>query len=271
MNPTFVIFGSKGLLGQNIKFELANRFPKSDFLEISRATRISVLEPREIENITDPIIAFYCQGPTDPKLSAETHEKFHVTLPRLWLKKLNASGKLLRFITFGSVHENCPLSQGNNYLTAKKNWFSEIAENKALHFQLHTVYGNPVSPHSFLGEMLKAIRTGRDFEMSEGRQLREYHHVDDIAKKVVDIISEEKNISSQKVLILSHGKPLSLRNLAQGIFEEVKPVSGLKIGALPTHMSEIVENHWAATSEPFSPTYRDSIKGVAQVILKELK
>ena len=54
-----------------------------------------------------------------------------------------------------------------------------------MHLHLHTLYGGRPQAHMFLGQMIRALERGAEFAMSSGEQLREYHHVHDIAGAMV--------------------------------------------------------------------------------------
>jgi hypothetical protein len=279
MKPTFLIFGSKGLIGSHLKQEIIRTFSVEP-AEISRETPISILQnpfehpPKHFdENV--PFFAFYCHGPTNPKVALEIHEKFHVQLPGEWYRWLSLNTNLAAFITCGSVHENLNLSRNNSYLTAKSTWHDKVKTNSdhrnLLHLQMHTVYGNPIPRHSFLGDMAHSIGSDQDFLMSEGHQLREYHHVKDIAALVIQISKQKSLWPPSRILPLNHGRPISLKALATGVFETLKPRSELKVGAFKSHPDEIREKQWIPTPHPFTPIYRDPIVGVSEVMAEELK
>ena len=132
-----------------------------------------------------------------------------------------------------------------------------------MHLQLHTLYGvgEPV-PFMFLGQLCGALREGRPFEMSPGRQLREYHHVHDDVDAMHALLED----GASGVMALSHGAPCTLRELAAHVFTSVKRADLLRIGARP----EPPDDNYATVLER-PPTlehihFRPTLQGVTSYV-----
>ena len=94
-------------------------------------------------------------------------------------------------------------------------------KRRILHCRLHTLYGGEPKDHMFLGQIVNAIRSNSVFSMSSGEQLREYHHVDDIAESLATIVNSDWSLWSP-ILEINSGQPLKLLDLAMAIFNAFK-------------------------------------------------
>lgn len=278
MKRQHIVFGPRGMMGSAMLRGLRDRYPDDLVYEVARGTP----SPMEVDAPSTDIFAridsnratyaYWCHGPTDPSAPAPVHRRFSVELPGAWAAVLG-QGMLARFVTFGSVHENLPnLAAGNSYLSAKREWFLNLAGRPRhfRHFQIHTLYGAPLRPTSFVGQIFASLRDTTEFRMSHGRQLREYHHVDDCVAKVHETMNIELP-GGNNFIDLSHGRPIRLADLAQGVFRNFGVENRLHISAVGARTEEILECDWVATAPPFLPIYRDPILGVSQVIESSLK
>lgn len=140
----------------------------------------------------------------------------------------------LRVVTLGTVMEQL-VRLPTPYIAAKArlgHFAAECAEaGKAVtHLQIHTLYGGgPPAPFMFLGQLCAALRDGRAFDMSPGRQLREYHHVDDDVAALLSLLRTQ----TYGVVPLSHGAPVSLRDLATHVFAAIGHEDLLRVGTRP--------------------------------------
>lgn len=175
---------------------------------------------------------FVTAGLLDPKRSEEDLLRVNYLLPKNIIKGSSKVG--IRVVTFGTVMEHL-FATNNPYIQSKAMLGGYISEavtlnNMVLHIRLHTLYGRELpSSFMFLGQIYHALMTKSEFKMSPGKQLREYHHVDDDIMAVHALVSSEV----KGVIDLSHGKPVSLKELALYIFTAFNSKKLLRIGALP--------------------------------------
>lgn len=270
MTKHCVIFGSQGLIGSTLVRSISERFPTINIIYPTREQIISEDHSQILRLVANEHCSvFYCHGPTDPKIDFEIHRRFHVTLPEKWLTIFRKETRLETFMTFGSVHESHPeLAKHNNYLRAKRLWLS-LRRDKPLdnrHVQLHTLYGDIVRPHSFIGQMLAALQRQETFRMSAGLQKREYHHVKDIVDTLIDLSLPEVSESAGNDLILSHGHAISLRELAYEVFNYFHQLENLEVGAIPTPKGEILGIPEISTSTRFPIRQRPALAGIIELI-----
>lgn len=171
-----------------------------------------------------------------------------------------------RLVTFGSVLEVHPtLAAATPYLASKRRLLERHGDTARtrrvpwLHVQLHTLYGGtkPPQPTMFAGQMFAALRDRVPFNMSAGEQLREYHHVADIAASVVGRLGRDVGDGP---LVLSSGAPIRLRDLAEGVFTHFGAGDLLRVGARRHDAAEVFANAYRRSSHLVA--CRDPIAGV---------
>lgn len=171
-------------------------------------------------------------GVLDPAQPPAEHWQVNVELPSRVIQGACAAG--LRVVTLGTVMERL-VEHPNPYVAAKSQlgrFAASCSEagKAVMHVQIHTLYGGgQPAPFMFLGQICAALREGSRFEMSPGRQLREYHHVDDDVSALLHLIRAE----TVGVVGLSHGAAVTLRDLATHIFSAVGREDLLHVGARP--------------------------------------
>lgn len=181
---------------------------------------------------------FVASGVLDPKLPAAEHQQVNLDLPSAIIE--GATGHGLRVITFGTVMEGL-LAQQNPYVRSKAALGRHVAALAATgtpvaHVRVHTLFGGAgaPSPFMFLGQILTALQQRTPFNMTLGRQLREYHHIEDEARAIR--LLDEAGVRG--VFELSHGEPLSLAELARAVFAAFDANHLLRLGALPEPAEE---------------------------------
>ena len=79
--------------------------------------------------------------------------------------------------------------------------------------------------------MYKCLRAGKSFRMSEGRQLREYAHVDDVALSIAALLA--RTWTGPVHIELNGGEPVRLSELAGSVFRAFNCERLLHLGAFP--------------------------------------
>ncbi|KPZ08005.1 Uncharacterized protein ALO41_03498 [Pseudomonas amygdali pv. ulmi] len=135
------------------------------------------------------------------------------------------------------------------------------------HIRIHTLYGlAEPSPFMFLGQILSALRAGTPFEMTQGRQLREYHHVMDDAVAIKSLVDNRV----EGIIELSHGMPVSLGDLAKAIFKAFDKTHLLRLGALPEPTQENFSHVFERPDALDGIVFRDSIESVVDYMKKQI-
>jgi len=238
---TYCLVGSKGRLGQAIaktfshdKTICLERSIYQEWSHSGQADRVSKYFESTNKSYSTILVA---SGLLDPNASSEDLISINYTLPRNIIDGATKLG--FKVITFGTVMEGL-LNSKNSYVQSKtllNEYIQSLTAVKspATHIQLHTLYGlGKPSPFMFLGQILYALTNNVAFRMTSGCQLREYHHFLDEAKAIQNICGSEIT----GVVNLSHGKPVSLREIAQHVFLAFDKEGLLDIGALPEPTEE---------------------------------
>lgn len=207
-------------------------------------------------------VNWHCSwGIIDPSVPPDMLDEVNSNLPvaqhRLLselVEELELDSLKVRYATFGTVLENCDkLVERNAYLQSKRSLFDRWQKASGRtpvtwsHFQLHTLYGGARhQPSMFAGMMESALRERRPFEMSPGDQLREYHHVDDVAESVRHCLSYRTECQHPQGL--SSGEPIALRELAERVFDHFRLRYLLRVGALPAPEFEVFSNRYGRSS-----------------------
>ncbi len=264
---TYYLVGARGRLGQAIAYEYAD----NKIMSLDR----SIYENWAIPGLQDQVsryfdkrskegaTVFVASGLLDPKLSQEDLLRVNYHLPK---NLIDGAAKLgIKIITFGTVMEGL-LQSRNPYIQTKiklGEYISAAAANgsPAIHLQLHTLYGvGQPSSFMFLGQMLAAIRDNVQFKMTSGRQLREYHHLVDEAKAIRKIA--DSTLSG--IVNVSHGKPLSLKIIADGVFQALGRDDLLCVGALSEPPKENYEKILNPIEILQQVAFRDSLPAIIQ-------
>jgi nucleoside-diphosphate-sugar epimerase len=273
-----ILIGKTGFLGGAIASQTqgsAHRWSEV-IAPDSRKHVAALLQPslrrQAVHSLAKPDVEcdwIFAVGLVDPRANAEDLNRINVEAPLHLVDVLNREplARRHRIITFGSVLERKPeLAESNPYLRSKARLFYSWCQMHAdlpltwIHVQLHTLYGGVKLPHSamFTGQMLAALVTGSQFTMSGGEQLREYHHVDDIAHSVLHFIATQS--ADSRTLELSSGQPIRLRDLAHAVFDHFHIPDRLSVGILPASAAEVYENEYKRS--PHLLAYREPCAGV---------
>lgn len=266
-----LVIGSNGLVSTAIQQHYIDQDMVVVGSQIAKSWAVSDAESRIREFVNSlpirPSKIINCAGLTDPKLPKQLHVDVNFELPKNLLNFSEVED--IDLITFGSVMENNPeLCLQNPYLRAKEMFFSYISDriktnSKLLHLQLHTLYGGKkLHSHMFLGQMFAAIEKGGEFRMTDGLQLREYHHIDDDIQALTRIF-DTKNYG---ILEISHNEKLTLRSIAEFVFSEFNVTSKLKLGELPNPSIELYTSGINLDSDVRQEGFRATLPGITDYL-----
>lgn len=261
------LIGSRGRLGQAI----AHQYADCGIVSLDRSTYkdwakpgVADLVTRYFESYSDQgATVFIASGLLDPRLPQEDLISVNYHLPK---NVIDGASKLgIKVITFGTVMERL-VELKNSYIQTKAALGDYVdtlaaAGKSVIHVQVHTLYGvGQPSPFMFLGQMLESIQSETPFKMTSGRQLREYHHLADDAK-AIRLIEEA---ATPGVLNLSHGKPLSLKVIAESVFHVLDKDELLHVGALPEPPEENYDRIFRPSEIMQQVAFRDSLPAIVQ-------
>lgn len=260
------IVGGRGRLGQ----ALLQQYSPDEVVSLERTEyehwaaddSLSSIAEYFSQHADENSVVYICSGLLDPRLPARSLHEVNFHLPRNILRATSPLG--VRAVTFGTAMESTLTA--NPYVNSKLQLSQYVEESNrtrqhATHIRIHTLYGSAEpSPFMFLGQILQALRTDTPFEMTQGRQLREYHHVDDDAAAIKSL--EDTHIGG--IVELSHGLPVTLRKLAEAIFDAFGKSDLLQLGALPEPMQENFGHVFQRPPALDGARFRDSVPAVVE-------
>jgi nucleoside-diphosphate-sugar epimerase len=176
----------------------------------------------------------------------------------------------LILVTLGSIHENIPkMCRGNPYLESKKELEQFLRKKNfenSVHFQLHTLYGGQrVHPEMFLGQIIDSVKNKTVFNMSDGTQLREYHHVFDDAVCLLNTL--RNNIRGAQTI--SHGEIFTLAEIAFGVFQYFGCEELLKLDMIKTPRLDVRDKGFFVQRNS-SCSFRPTMKGLFEYVEKNI-
>ena len=191
-----------------------------------------------------------------------------------------AQGLDARFLTFGTIQEHfSELCATNPYLESKLElgrWMAAQTKihgaiGRFLHLRLHTLYGGEPKPHMFIGQIVSSLQDRTVFRMSAGDQLREYHHADDVALGVRNLLQRDWHDLPGPLLDMNSGKSLRLADLARTIYTAFGASDLLEIGALTRPSQENTQEVFPKSPEWLLPASREALGGVVEHLLSRDK
>lgn len=265
-----LVLGANGMLGSSIvkqlKIPSKNLISRDMYLNWGETTtKRSILESLSGFDLSKADF-FVATGITDPRLDSKLLWGLNYHLPRNLINATINSGS--RVITFGTIHEN--FSIDNEYFASKRalgDFFKNFGTANNKHFLLHTLYNNDVPPeHMFLGQMFRSLKADTSFSMSNGEQLREFHHVDDIAIAVLKLLQG----AEKSYLDVSAGFGIQISELAQEIFKAFGLLDRLQLGVFPSPIGDNFDIVFNMTNGLARDDFRDPIVEIPRVFKRLL-
>ena len=261
------LIGGRGRLGTSIK----KIFNNEDLIVLERRIYEEWFRPEKINDIRSVLninpsksedIIMVLSGAMNPKEDREHLFNVNYELPKNIIKANEGSNN--KIVTFGTIMEDLS-PEANNYIASKKK-LSKFIDNtsaKTLSVKIHTLYGGEApNPFMFLGQIFHSLKNNIDFKMSSGDQLREYHHIDDDSKAIMELLRQD--LTGKEVI--SHGEAISLKDLAKIIFKKFDMVDNLKIGSLPDRIKENYDIYFAKNPLLNNVVFRDTADGVTKYL-----
>lgn len=124
----------------------------------------------------------------------------------------------------GELSEEMTPMPSNSYAAAKerlRELLMELSANESFRFRwvrLFYMYGKGQSPNSLLSQLQSALDRGDEvFNMSPGDQLRDYLKVEDVAKYIVSIALQNKELG---IINCCSGEPISVIRLVEDYLQQ---------------------------------------------------
>jgi nucleoside-diphosphate-sugar epimerase len=259
------IVGSRGRLGRALLAEYGHEetfcIERSVYESWGDEGSVPAIGAWFAEHMTSKSVIYVCSGVLDAKVAVDELQRVNYVLPCNIIRAVAQMD--VHVVTFGTAMEGTLTA--NPYVHSKLKLAHFIEQRspsvcRVTHIRIHTLYGEgEPSPFMFLGLMLNAVRAKQPFAMTLGRQLREYHHVNDEAAAIALLV--ETSVAG--AVTLSHGQPVRLRCLAESVFEALGKPELLRVGALPEPVEENFEQIFTPPSELQDFKFRETLPAVA--------
>jgi nucleoside-diphosphate-sugar epimerase len=272
LQNALLLFGAGGRLGRAVSETAAKGGVAVESIPWREAQSLATAKPEEIRArlaVADGRVDIvFAGGLIDPRFAVSDLMAANVNVP-LRLIKGTAGDPRFRYVTIGSILETfAVLAASNAYLASKAELWTQARRlsdvhrlgGRIVHLRLHTLYGGPPAPHSFLGQIHDSLKSDRPFHMSSGEQLREYNHVDDVARSITMLLSRDWH--GPLDLNLSTGNPVQLRDLAQRIFAAFGRSGSLTIGAIDAPKGENLDRRFPPAPDWLLDRPREPVAGI---------
>ena len=138
-----------------------------------------------------------------------------------------------------------PLQPTSNYAASKAagflmaNTFAMQNKIEICYLRLFSVFGEGQYEKNFWPSLMNAAKLGHDFPMTYGEQIRDYIHVSEVCKILLDAcLSKEVARGSALVKNVGSGRPISMREFAQFWWKDSKAKGKILYGAIPYRDNE---------------------------------
>ena len=265
-NREKIIIGHNGNLAKKLKDRYPNArvITSKEYLTWNKVLDVKKLKDAETTDI------FVAIGIVSRRANAQDLELINYKIPTLIASAVPSTD--LRIITFGTIMEkNLQLSAKNPYV-ASKNRLSLYLQNNLepqsyLHLLINTLYGGyRLNPEMFLGQLFTSIKTNSRFNMSDGRQVREYHHIEDDLS-ALELFLEKKVGGIQEI---SHGESFHLEEIARQVLLHFNMEEKLMLGAFNSPTEEIYEPIGVKNLLLKEISFRPTIDGIISYINQQL-
>ena len=135
----------------------------------------------------------------------------------------------------GYFHEDSPISPKTLYAVTKSSLSfigHQLAIDNDINFawaRIFYLFGPQEDKRRLIPSVVRSLKNGNPFPSTAGEQIRDYLHVEDIARAFVTIIEEK----ADGIYNISSGTPITIRTLLERVGKILGKSDLLQFGALP--------------------------------------
>lgn len=258
-----LVTGSNGFVGRNVVRVLLERGHeviglgrRAASLEHDRFQHVicDLGDARALESRLRPLrpdAAVHLAWYTEPGRYWSAPENLECLAHGLSLLRILASIGCRRFIGGGTCAEydwsfedlderETPLRPATLYGAAKASLFltgERFAAAQGLSFgwaRYHFLFGPDEDPRRLVPSAIRALSTGTDFPCTEGRQIRDFLHIDDAANATVALLESDL----EGAVDIASGTPTSLRAVVDTLSELIAGPGRPRYGEVPMRADE---------------------------------
>jgi len=244
MNDKLIIIGENSRLTKSLKsIYSSNIFIVKKNLYMNWNSEDSFLDSLDSFVINENDSILINKAIIDPSCNIREINKWNYQFQINIIKALERKKFKNRVYTTGSIFEKTKIK--NKYLNSKRNLFDYILQTnfnsvRPCHLRFHTLFGiDSPAENMFLGEIFNSIKKKTTFKMSEGNQLRQYHHYNEVSKHLLNIFSDSK--SNNKIIEITGTEWVKLIDIARSVFNYFECNNLLKPGKIKSSNEEITD------------------------------
>ena len=257
------ITGATGFIGKHLIKRLRNincniyAIDRKVKYEISDSNPIhwipKGLEDLDLSDLKDihTVIHLAAVG-VSPKEASEKNLEFSNVFQSLRLIQLAKKAGVKRFIATGTCLEYgkesdnwlyippnakleplCPYSRSKAKSFKLLSQFSKENDIEMFYGRIFSAYGEGQYQNNLWPSLVKAAKSGKDFQMTKAEEIRDFIHVDEVTRYLVKaIFREDIKIGKPLVINIGSGYPIKLKDFAQNEWHKFKAEGKLIFGAL---------------------------------------
>lgn len=207
----------------------------------------------------DAFVHFAAAGVSPQQANIETLIHYNVLAPQLLLQRAHAAG-IRRIVIAGTSLEyglsankyvlippDAPLVPTTIYASSKAACFVTSCamamelDLELCYLRIFSAFGNGQYKLNFWPALRKAALEGRDFEMTNGEQIRDYIPVEHVAASFIYAATRTDVLrGTPTVLNVGSGVSVSMREFAETWWKKFNATGNLRIGALPYRSNELM-------------------------------
>jgi len=253
------VTGAAGFIGQHVLVEL-EKYPV-EIVAITRQPVIDLPQSQKVKVVQfdlqdassdtfnlfgDPDVLIHLAWGGLPNYMSRHHfeqelpmnYRFLQNMVKSGLQSLSVAGTCFEYgMQFGPLNETMKAYPSNPYALAKDVLRNQLEYLKAdypfslIWGRLFYLYGDGQAENSLLPQLRRAVERGdKVFNMSGGEQLRDYLSVTDVAKYLVSLALQTKDVG---VVNICSGKPVSVRKQVENWIAENDWRINLNLGHYP--------------------------------------
>jgi nucleoside-diphosphate-sugar epimerase len=268
-NKRILVTGGNGFLGKQLIKQLIILKAKVFCLDIQNHcltegieyAQIDLRNKRELNEFTDniqPEIIYHLAASLDRTRDFEFTDEIFDTNAIGTINLLNAlvdiSFETLIYTSTSEVYggnqitppfkEDCDFVPASPYSLSKYaaemaiRTYSELYNKNFSILRLFNFYGKEMPHNYFLPQLVERLYKNKDFDMTNGEQLRDYLNIDDV---ISTLLLASKSVAYKQVFNVCSGKAKTLKEIALGLKKMLNSESQINFGALPYRKNEVWE------------------------------
>lgn len=149
-------------------------------------------------------------------------------------------------LRYDFIPPDAPLEPTDIYSASKAACFQALAawcriEKTELYYgRVFSAYGEGQFEKNFWPALRSAARSGEDFSMTAGEQVRDFIQVEKVAETLLSACIEPLKAGEPKVVNIASGNPVTLRDFAADFWRQWGATGKLQLGVIPYRPDEVM-------------------------------